>query len=238
MEENNQNKVETSGGAVGSFEKVMELIGKYGPLRIIYGLVIFVFFSFMVYIATNPSMVFDRYSQYIAEKHNASVEYRMETAPLIRAQLNQLALETGAERAYVLEFHNGKSNPSGLQWQFGDLTFINDGTEDISDEIQNASLSKYAFANVVYDNGHWIGSIDELEPIDERFYNRMVVNHGTYFAFQIIYGSNMREIGILGITYIEKPDNITKNFIMKEISKYAATLSPLLDEQNVKVKKK
>ena len=99
-------------------------------------------------------------------------------------------------------------------------------------------MSKYAFANVVYDNGHWIGSLEDLEPIDERFYNRMVVNHGTYFAFQIIYGSNMREIGILGITYINKDEKITKNFIMKEMSKYAASLSPLLDEQNVKVKKK
>ena len=237
MEENKQIKTDTSGGAVGSFEKVMDLIGKYGPFKIIYGLLIFVFFSFMVYVATNPGVVFDKYSQYISEIHNASTDYRMESSPMIRSYLNQLAMELDADRAYILEFHNGKANPSGLQWQFGDLTFLNDGSEDISDEIQNVSLSRYNFATMVHDKGSWAGGIDELLSIDERFYNRMRLNGGKYFAFQMIYGSNMREIGILGVTFLDDVE-INRADALAVLHKYSSTISPLLDEEYAKVKVK
>lgn len=237
MEENKEKKQEATQGSLGSFEKVMDVLGKYGPLKTIYGILMFLFFSFAAYVATNPGVVFDRYSQYVAEKHNASTDYRMESSPMIRAYLNQLTMEIDADRAYILEFHNGKANPSGLQWQFGDLTFINDGTDDISDEIQNVSLSRYNFATLVHDKGSWAGGIDELLSIDERFYNRMRLNGGKYFAFQMIYGSNMREIGILGVTFLDDSE-INKEDALAVLHKYSSTISPLLDEEYVKVKTK
>jgi len=235
-EEVKKQETKISDETLGGFSKVMDLIAKHGIGKMIIGTLFFVFFSWMVYLATNPGVIFERYNQYIAEKHNASIDYRMETAPIIRSQLNQLALETDAERAYILEFHNGKSNPSGLQWQFGDLTFINDGTDDISDEIQNVSLSRYNFANIVYERGYWIGSIDELISLDERFYNRMRLNGGKYFVFQMMYGANMREIGILGISFLERPENITADALVRIVHKYGSSISPLLDESNVKAK--
>ena len=227
---------ETTDKALGSIEKLAELLKKYGPFRMIGTVMFFVFFCWMTYIAVNPSVIFDRYEKYISEVHNASVDYRMESAPIIRAYLNQLASETGAERAYILEFHNGKSNPSGLQWQFGDLTFINDGTEDISDEIQNVSLSRYNFANLIHDNGYWAGRIDELVSIDERFYNRMRLNSGVYYAFQMIYGSNMREIGILGISFVDEDKIPERKTALMAVHKYASAISPLLDESSVRKK--
>jgi hypothetical protein len=196
-----------------------------------------VLFSFMVYISANPGMIFERYDRYVAEKHSASIDYRMETAPMIRTYLNQLANEAGAERAYILEFHNGKSNPSGLQWQFGDLTFINDGTDDISDEIQNVSLSRYNFANIVHENGYWVGGLHELISLDERFYNRMRLNGGQFFGFQMMYGGNMREIGILGVSFMaDEMDHVDRERLQTIIHKYASSISPLLDEGNVKKK--
>lgn len=237
MEENKEKKnAEISEGTLGTFEKVMTILGKYGPLKTLYGLVMFVLFSFMIYIAANPGVIFERYNKYISEVHNASIDYRMESSPMIRTYLNQLSKESGAERAYILEFHNGKSNPSGLQWQFGDLTFINDGTDDISDEIQNVSLSRYNFATVVHDRGFWVGGIDKLINIDERFYNRMRLNGGIYFAFQMMYGANMREIGILGISYLEGDEIPSDEEILSTIHRYSASISPLLDEGNVKKK--
>lgn len=228
-----QKEIKFSEETMGGFGKVLDMIGKHGIGKMIVGTIFFVFFSWMLYLATNPGVIFERYNQYVAEKHNASIDFRMESSPIIRSQLNQLALETGAERAYILEFHNGKSNPSGLQWQFGDLTFINDGTDDISDEIQNVSLSRYNFANIVYQNGYWIGSIDELISLDERFYNRMRLNGGKYFVFQMMYGANMREIGILGISFLEKPEDANPNTLVKIVHKYGSSISPLLDEASV-----
>lgn len=231
-----QKETNISEETLGGFGKVLELINKHGIVKMVVGTLFFVFFSWMIYLATNPGVVFEKYEQYLNDKHSASIDFRMESSPIIRSQLNQLVLETGAERAYILEFHNGKSNPSGLQWQFGDLTFINDGTDDISDEIQNVSLSRYNFANIVYQNGYWVGSIDELVSLDERFYNRMRLNNGKYFAFQMLYGSNMREIGILGISFLEIPDETSPNTLVRLVHKYGSSISPLLDEASVKSK--
>lgn len=232
-----ENEVKTSvvsEETLGGFGKVLDLVTKHGFGKMILATIFFVFFSWMVYLAINPGYIFERYNEYISEKHNASIDYRMESTPLIRTYLNQLAAEANAERAYILEFHNGKANPSGLQWQFGDLTFINDGTDDISDEIQNVSLSRYTFATMIHDKGYWAGGIDELKDIDERFYNRMRLNDGVYFAFQMIYGANMREIGILGISYVAEPeDGIDRNLALRSVHKYASCISPLLDESNV-----
>ena len=237
MEEKDSQKKETSTTSLGSFEKVMEMIGKYGPLKIIYGIVVFLFFSFAVHIATHPGVIFEKYNEYISEIHNASNDYRLESSPMIRSYLNQLAMEMGAERAYILEFHNGKSNPSGLQWQYGDLTFLNDGSDDIADEIQNVSLSRYNFATLIHDKGRWAGGVEELTSIDERFYNRLRLNGGKFFAFQMIYGSNMREIGVLGVTYINDSD-VNRRDALATLHRYSSAISPLLDEEYVKVRKK
>lgn len=235
-EEVKKQETNISNETLGGFGKIMELGKKYGFGRMIFGAMFFVFFSWMLYLASNPSVIFEKYNQYVTEKHNASIDYRLKTAPIIRSELNQLALETEAERAYILEFHNGKSNPSGLQWQYGDLTFINDGTDDISDEMQNVSLSRYNFANVIYERGYWAGSIDELTSLDERFYNRMRVNGGKYFVFQMMYGANMREIGVLGISFLEIPEEMSTDALIRIVHKYSSSISPLLDESNVKAK--
>ena len=235
-EEVKKQETNISNETLGGFGKIMELGKKYGFGSMFFGAMFFVFLSWMVYLAANPSVIFEKYNQYVTEKHNASIDYRLKTAPIIRSELNQLALETEAERAYILEFHNGKSNPSGLQWQYGDLTFISDDTDDITDEMQNVSLSRYNFANIIYDRGYWIGSIDELISLDERFYNRMRVNGGKYFVFQMMYGANMREIGVLGISFLEVPEETSADELVRTVHKYSSSISPLLDESNVKAK--
>lgn len=225
---------EVSEKTMTTFEKILELLKKYGPFRMIGGVIFFVFFSWMTYLALNPGVIFEKYEAYISQVHSNSVDYRMESAPLIRTYLNQLAKETGAERAYILEFHNGKSNPTGLQWQFGDLTFINDGTDDISDEIQNVSLARYNFANLIHEKSYWAGSIDDIVSIDERFYNRMRLNGGIYYAFQMIYGHDMTEIGILGISYVEGDELPDRQMALMAVHKYASAISPLLDENSAR----
>ena len=235
-EEVKKQETNISNETLGGFGKITELGKKYGSGSMFFGAMFFVFLSWMVYLAANPNVIFEKYNQYVTEKHNASIDYRLKTAPIIRSELNQLALETEAERAYILEFHNGKSNPSGLQWQYGDLTFISDDTDDITDEMQNVSLSRYNFANIIYDRGYWIGSIDELISLDERFYNRMRVNGGKYFVFQMMYGANMREIGVLGISFLEIPEETSADELVRIVHKYSSSISPLLDESNVKAK--
>ena len=99
MEENKEKKPEmTTNGSFSSFEKVMDVLGKYGPLKTIYGIIMFLFFSFAVYIATNPGVVFERYSQYVSEKHNAARRRFVKTGD----EVNQSRL-AGTCRTYHAE---------------------------------------------------------------------------------------------------------------------------------------
>ena len=78
-------------------ESILGLMGKYGPLKLFLGVVFFVFISWMTYLAFNPRFVFEKYEEYVSQVHNASVDFRMESAPVIRTYLNQLVKETGAD---------------------------------------------------------------------------------------------------------------------------------------------
>lgn len=212
------------------FEKFLGLTTKYKSWEIIKTSILFIFVSFSTYIALNPEYAFDKYLNYIQDKHAQSTKYRMETSPLIRNYLNQLAYETNADRTYVIEYHNGKSNPTGLQWQYGEMTFINDSSvDDIREEFQDLSLAKYPIFYYLYENNYWEGTIEELQAIDKRLALRVEVNDASYIALSVLYGQDLKEIGVLGITYTDstKVNNVQLRNILK---KYSIAISPLLDE--------
>ena len=96
------------------------------------------------------------------------------------------------------------------------------------------SLARYNFANIVHNESYWAGGIDELLSLDERFYNRMRLNNGVYYAFQMIYGSDMRELGILGITYMADDTIPDRHLALMAVHKYAAAISPYLDEKSIR----
>lgn len=224
---------EISDKSLSTFEKIMEMVDKHGIWKLFKGTVFFVFFSYMLYIAVNPGAMFERYDNYVKEKHAISSEYRMETSPMVRAYLNQLSSELGADRAYIIEYHNGKSNPTGLQWQFGEMTFLSDNApDDIRGEFQDLSLAKYPIFYELYENMFWCGDLEELEDLDKRFSLRAEINEAKYVSFAMLYGNNLEEIGVVGVSYTDTTrvkDDIT---IKKAMKKYSAAISPLLDGNN------
>ena len=62
----------------------------------------------------------------------------------------------------------------------------------------------------------------------------MRLNGGQFYFFQMIYGSGMKEIGILGITFMDKKDVPDRTHTINEVHKYASTISPLLDEASIR----
>ena len=64
----------------------------------------------------------------------------------------------------------------------------------------------------------------------------MRLNGGVYYAFQMIYGSNMREIGILGISFVQGDTIPDRTVALMAVHKYASAISPLLDENSVRKK--
>ena len=189
-----------------------------------YILTVIVLFEF---VATDR--IFKRYDEYISHKHSVSTEYRIETSPIIRNYLNQLVLETGAARAYIGEFHNGKNNPSGLQWQYADMTFINDAAYDVTDEFQNVPLVKYELCYKLYKEGVFAGDIESVEKIDHRMAARLEANDVKFMGAAMMYGENKSDIGFVGVSYTDTV-HLSRLELMHILTKYAAKISPYLDD--------
>lgn len=232
MKNNNAENPKIVSEKLGVLEQFMELIKKYGPFRLFGGTLLFVAISYLLYVALTPKAMFERYDDYIAEVHAKSNTYRIQSAPLIRNYLNQLATETGADMTYVLEYHNGKSNPSGLQWQYADMTFINDNSVDYRDGFQNISLVKYNIFYELYENVLWMGDINELVLIDKRAGTMAEMDSVKFIAMTTMYSSDMRELGVLGIVYINNEKEIDDIKLRKSLRMYNSSISPLLDGKN------
>lgn len=232
--------VKVASGQLGVFSSFIGLIKKHGPFKILFSAVFYILVSCMLYVAIKPSVIFDRFEDYQAERHAASNKYRIESRPLIVQYLNSLSEETGAYGTFILEFHNGKSNPSGLQWQYADMNFTSSALDvDIKDDFQNMLLDKYNIFYELYETSTWKGSIEGLMLVDKRMGYKFDVDNIQYIGMEIIYGSNLRELGVL-VTVYKDINFIDEVKLAKELQKYAASISPLLDWEfaiNKKTKK-
>ena len=222
--------------------KVSEYIKNHGVIATIRDIFMTLIICWGFYIAFNPKhyieKIFDTYTQYLDENHNASTEFRIQSAPILRSLLNQLSLETNAERVFIFEYHNGKNNPSGQQWQYGDMTFINDNTYDISDEYQNVPLIKYNIGDKIYKDGFYSGTIEEVSELDPKLAARLISNDTKKIFAVSIYGEDSIEIGFLGLSFVENEQNLTDAEIIKILHKYVAQISPYLDWKLEKKKRK
>lgn len=226
---------------LSTFKSFIGLIKKYGPFKILAGAVLFVFVSCMLYLAAKPEIIFERYEQYVTERHVMSNKYRVQSRPMIYQYLNALSDEADAYGTFILEFHNGKSNPSGLQWQYADMNFTSKVFDyDVRDDFQNMLLDKYNIFYELYETTMWMGSIEGLMLVDKRMAYKFDVDSIQYISMEMIYGSNLCELGVL-VTVYKNIDTIDEVKLSRLMQKYAATISPLLDWEvatNKKVKTK
>lgn len=185
------------------------------------------------YTAISQGFIFNSYKSKLDEEHKKSIEYRMKSTPIIINYLNSLAIETNANRAFIMEYHNGKSNPTGMQWQFADLTFSNDNTEHSMYNYVNMSLTDAPHALYLYRNTFFVGTIEELKKIDKKLSLRMESNDNVYCSMMMIYGKNLEPIGYLALSFKEIP-NKDMNSINSIMHKYITAITPYLDASNIK----
>lgn len=221
--------VKTTSEELKVFGSFLTMVKKYGPLRILFSSIFFVLVSCMLYVAVKPNVIFERYEDYQAERHAISNKYRVQSRPLIRQYLNAFTEETDSYGAFIFEFHNGKSNPSGLQWQYADLNFVSDAlVDELKEDFQNLLLDKYNIFYELYENSVWMGTVEGLKLVDKRIGYRFEVDSVQYVGMEMIYGSNLCELGVL-VTVYRNIDSIDEVKLGRQLQRYAATISPLLD---------
>ena len=218
------------------FERVVKFKNKYGLLNIITSGLLMVFMSFAIMLAMNPSIIFDKYRAYDDQKHTESFNYRMKSTKTVQLMLKECLYETGGIRCFIVEMHNGKTNSSGLSFNYGSMTYEVDADSvfSIQEDYSEFSLERYNLISYVYENGYWCGNVEDMCDIDEKLSMKLRANDTYGVAISMIYGTK-NEIGFIGISFDENGCMTHDHTEVKKLlTKYAMQIAPFLDGDNVK----
>lgn len=206
--------------------EMINVITNHGIWKVLEVIII----TMMLTIALNPEIILKIAEKEKTELSKAKKEFRKTNDPIIRSELHDAIYEVNACRASVLEFHNGKENPSGLGFFYADMNYeiIKDGYSYISEQYTNINLSLLELPNILYKDGYWYGTVEDLKAIDPKL-GIMIEQNGTkWIAFLLLEGSV--ELGILEISFAEEPKN--KQEIGRKIRKLGTIVSGKLDFAN------
>ena len=150
---------------------------------------------------------FDRWYQRMRQneldEEISNRDRRIETMPIIQEQLRALSYINGPDKtahSAVYEFHNGHSNPTGLGFQFAEMTAEEFGLVQhtaIHDSHQKLPLGWIQIPHLLrsMEDYLWCGTKEELSEVDPKLY--MIVSNYVceWLAIKLIKTST--EIGML-----------------------------------------
>lgn len=219
--------------AIGWLQKLLSLQKKYGFFNIVKGLFILLLLGYVIFFMVNPTYLLDRIEKRRESREVEMVRQRVSSDRVLRDLLRKLRDKSGADRVWLIEFHNGASNlSSGLPFLFGSMRFeeVKEGVLNVDDEYADFSLSRYPFLVDAVSNGYFYGKVDLIKDSDPRLYYKFKSNGVEEVALIVLYyGSN--PLGILGISYC-KDNTMDYTIVGREIRRFGMEIGSLLCNRN------
>lgn len=224
--------LEKLSSTIKSIGDVVDLVANHGIWKILQSILIIL----VIVMFLNPAGTVEKISGVIQQINKEKREYRLQNDPIIRGVLHEAVWNLNATRASVLEFHNGKSNPSGLGFYFADMNYeiVRNNDCYVSQQYQNVNLSLINLPDYLYDNGYWYGTVEDLRELDPKLASMIATNGTNWIAFLLLEGSD--DLGILELSFAEAPADLKA--VGREIRKVGSTISGCLDFTNRNKKKK
>ena len=210
---------------------VINLIANHGIWRVLEAILVIAILLTLL----NPGRVVRTISDIMDDINRDKKEYRQQNDPIIRSALHDAVWELDAVRASVLEFHNGKENPSGLGFYFADMNYeiVKDTELFVSSQYQNINLSLLNLPDYLYKNGFWYGTVEDLKQLDPKLASMIKANGTNWIAFLLLEGSE--DLGILEISFLDEPED--KQLVGREIRKLGNIVAGKLDFANSEKKR-
>lgn len=188
-------------------ERILQLCKEYGVFNILKGLFILIMLSLTLRICYNPSFLFDKYTDYITQRHAKELHERTEYDQQIKSLLPVYLYKYHADRIWIIQYHNGI-----MDWQHGTMRFelCNDEVESIKNQYNDFNLTWINLPYYLKTNEVFIGDIVKLDSIDSTLYTQLKKNNVQYLACTIIKDNSGYPIGILGVTWKNIPPNIDR----------------------------
>lgn len=188
-------------------ERILQLCKEYGVFNILKGLIILIMLSLTLRICYNPSFLFDKYTDYMTQRHAKELHKRTEYDQQIKSLLPVYLYKYRADRIWIIQYHNGI-----MDWQHGTMRFelCNDEVESIKNHYNGFNLTWINLPYYLKTNEVFIGDMVKLDSIDSAFYTQLKKNNVQYLACTIIKDNSGYPIGILGVTWKNIPPNIDR----------------------------
>lgn len=143
--------------------------------------------------------------KYISRKdQNCIIKETLQNTNVYTA-LTFLLDEMGADRAYIMEFHNGEHYFSGRGQQKFSCTYeaVDSGISVECENSQNHRVSNYhLYIKELIENGQYVYT--EMSDIEDRSFLKMTQDKGVSAICNVpIKTLNGKIIGILGIDYVK-----------------------------------
>ena len=188
-------------------ERILQLCKEYGVFNILKGLFILIMLSLTLRICYNPSFLFDKYIDYMTQRHAKELHKRTEYDQQIKSLLPVYLYKYHADRIWIIQYHNGI-----MDWQHGTMRFelCNDEVESIKNQYNDFNLTWINLPYYLKTNEVFIGDMVKLDSIDSTLYTQLKKNNVQYLACTIIKDNSGYPIGILGVTWNNIPPNIDR----------------------------
>ena len=209
------------------FEKTVQVVDRYGSWKVFQAIIYLGLFLFIIfYIPAITKATVERVTTESINsadkdketKHLENLELRKEMQPQIYAILGTFLEKTRADRAFIVELHNGSNNLNGVPFLHGSVTYdkSREGLEPIDEDYQNLSLSRFSMSTYLHANYNYIGSVEKLSTIDKKLATKLVSNDVKYVAVMTLHnGTN--EWGWFGLIYNRETDIPSEKDILNEM---------------------
>lgn len=230
-------------GPLGWVEKIILLSERFGVkklLQAVFFIIIFIAADFVYNALQSDNVVksvIETINKQEREEHDEGSNVRGYVSPKINETLVKLVYELHADRAFVIEMHNGKENASSLPFVYLDMTYEeireDENVKYVQTHFENININNYTMPWYLSENVYFIGGIDEMKKIDKRFAVRFEDEGGGYCGL-ILVRSNGINIGFLGVSYKNSHPEVTDGTIHNKLAKYVQDISSLLDLNKAK----
>ena len=212
---------------VSFFEQAVQVVDKYGSWKVFQAIIYLGLFLFIIFYipaitkATVERVTTESINSADKDKetrHLENLELRKEMQPQIYAILGTFLEKTRADRAFIVELHNGSNNLNGVPFLHGSVTYdkSREGLEPIDEDYQNLSLSRFSMSTYLHANYNYIGSVEKLSTIDKKLSAKLVSNDVKYLAVMTLHnGTN--EWGWFGLIYNRETDIPSEKDILNEM---------------------
>lgn len=216
---------------MGWLQKMLNLQTKYGFFSIIKGLFLLFLAGYVVFFALNPKYLLERVTTIQTEQHDNLIRSRLAADSDIRLVLSKTMHNTNADRAWLIEFHNGSKNlTTGLPFLFGSMRIeeTQDSIPNVDEDYADFSLSKYKLITKVLDEGFFYGNIEDVQSIDKRLYYKFQSNDINEIALLTIYNED-KPAGIVGLSFCNNKQ-MDKQLVGKRIRSAGIQIATLLSQ--------